>query len=109
MVGSVMDVAATDEIYTLSLHDALPISEKARAAGHQDPLVGEIHVDASSEGYAPEPRGVNRDREHPLPDRYVGRSEEHTPELQSPYELVCRHLLEKKKTHNEARLTETQH
>src|SRR5437867_10364704 len=33
-------------------------------------------------------------------DRHGGRSEEHTSELQSPYDLVCRLLLEKKKTRN---------
>src|SRR5256885_12267475 len=36
------------------------------------------------------------------PGRYVGRSEEHTSELQSPCNLVCRLLLEKKKNPNRA-------
>src|SRR6202521_4832471 len=62
---------ATTEIYTLSLHDALPIYE-LRA-----PLVPAAGAD----------RGHHR----------VGRSEEHTSELQSPQNLVCRLLLEKKK------------
>src|SRR6266705_7157699 len=60
---------ATTEIYTLSLHDALPIFD------HHD------HVRC---WISPEHR---RGR----------RSEEHTSELQSPYDLVCRLLLEKKK------------
>src|SRR5437764_12313106 len=64
----------TTEIYTLSLHDALPI-------------------------YALERR---EQREHDRGDREVlgrdARSEEHTSELQSPMYLVCRLLLEKKKT-----------
>src|SRR5258708_25643040 len=64
---------ATTEIYTLSLHDALPIS----AGGH-----------ARGDGAA---HGARR---HPLGRR--GRSEEHTSELQSPDHLVCRLLLEKK-------------
>src|SRR3989442_9360419 len=69
---------ATTEIYTLSLHDALPIWPDARRRRHalgarvQLPLRG--------------PGGAN----HP-------RSEEHTSELQSRPHLVCRLLLEKKK------------
>src|ERR1022692_980917 len=66
---------ATTEIYTLSLHDALPISVAARAAGWA--IVA---------------------RRDPRPGRGARRSEEHTSELQSPCNLVCRLLLEKKKT-----------
>src|SRR6476469_10048392 len=64
---------ATTEIYTLSLHDALPISRvpRHRAAGPGRAWPGSA------------PPG--------------GRSEEHTSELQSPMYLVCRLLLEKKK------------
>src|SRR5438445_13892404 len=75
---------ATTEIYTLSLHDALPISGGAgddyhvRVAGRL--LQGRVHGDA----------------EWPIPHR-EGRSEEHTSELQSRQYLVCRLLLEKKK------------
>src|SRR3990170_8993589 len=61
---------ATTEIYTLSLHDALPIYE---------PMVLE------GSDYIPPPRA-------PAPP---ARSEEHTSELQSPDHLVCRLLLEK--------------
>src|SRR2546426_12235689 len=71
---------ATTEIYTLSLHDALPISG-ARAA----PIV----AGAARTGRA---RHALR---HAAPHRE--RSEEHTSELQSPCNLVCRLLLEKKK------------
>src|SRR5689334_24913277 len=66
---------ATAEIYTLSLHDALPIF------GDQGDLdVGQLvaHPQAQS--------GAGR-----------ARSEEHTSELQSQFQLVCRLLLEKKK------------
>src|SRR5258708_11358398 len=77
---------ATTEIYTLSLHDALPICprdlERAGAA------VGgaQIRQSRSSEWTDPGPGD---------------RSEEHTSELQSPDHLVCRLLLEKKKkVHN---------
>src|SRR5438132_6143576 len=64
---------ATTEIYTLSLHDALPIFG---AVDHH------LHHAASG-------RGVD----HAL----LERSEEHTSELQSHSDLVCRLLLEKKK------------
>src|SRR5574338_1535084 len=61
---------ATTEIYTLSLHDALPICHVGRAERAQ--------------------------RAHRT-DAHRERSEEHTSELQSPWHLVCRLLLEKKK------------
>src|SRR5476649_3074459 len=61
---------ATTEIYTLSLHDALPISLDRRGPGRLE------------RGATPHDRA---------------RSEEHTSELQSHSDLVCRLLLEKKK------------
>src|ERR1019366_7257958 len=64
---------ATTEIYTLSLHDALPICARARDRA----------------GFGVRPGGRHR------ADR--SRSEEHTSELQSLTNLVCRLLLEKKK------------
>src|SRR5260370_26186167 len=72
---------ATTEIYTLSLHDALPICRSGfPAAGRRD----------GSAAWAARPRrqccGCHR-----------ARSEEHTSELQSHLNLVCRLLLEKKK------------
>src|SRR5438094_9147262 len=71
---------ATTEIYTLSLHDALPIYRPgARQLCQRDvaPRASLVHF---------------------LLGRRAGtRSEEHTSELQSPYDLVCRLLLEKKK------------
>src|SRR5438874_9573658 len=73
---------ATTEIYTLSLHDALPISRGANRSGlgHLGPV----------------------DFPHArLPVRITSRrSEEHTSELQSRRDLVCRLLLEKKKKNN---------
>src|SRR6267143_7140090 len=66
---------ATTEIYTLSLHDALPISGRGPAAP----------AGRTGRTAAPPPR----------PDR-APRSEEHTSELQSQFHLVCRLLLEKK-------------
>src|SRR5256885_16174769 len=84
---------ATTEIYTLSLHDALPISiQLADAlAAHFRALGGKIETDfhVSSLSQLPSASALLFD---------VTRSEEHTSELQSPCNLVCRLLLEKKKT-----------
>src|SRR5436853_3703659 len=77
---------ATTEIYTLSLHDALPIFGAA-VAGLQPEQPG-----AGGDGVG---RGG-----HEL-ERRVPRSEEHTSELQSLRHLVCRLLLEKKKKKKE--------
>src|SRR2546422_5061292 len=90
---------ATTEIYTLSLHDALPISG-ARAGERRDP------TRTLSRHRRPR-RGRGRpgpERPRPRRGRRCRRSEEHTSELQSRLHLVCRLLLEKKKkttnTHN---------
>src|SRR3712207_7111291 len=85
---------ATTEIYTLSLHDALPIFE---ALG-----IGRVHAARLLHGRHDE-RHVRlplpRESQEPDPhDRPRRRSEEHTSELQSRQYLVCRLLLEKKKT-----------
>src|SRR5437879_7634497 len=84
---------ATTEIYTLSLHDALPIS-KSVVGGEPDVVRGRddlVRDDAALQ--AAHPVG-----EHDLRDPSERmRSEEHTSELQSPMYLVCRLLLEKKK------------
>src|SRR5258708_28212788 len=77
---------ATTEIYTLSLHDALPIS--AQGPGRAEHLV--LHRRRWQQHHAE--HGPAADR--PQAPR---RSEEHTSELQSPDHLVCRLLLEKKK------------
>src|SRR2546426_6913484 len=72
---------ATTEIYTLSLHDALPISP-----------IGPWN------GAGSRAAGLLRRRRRPAHAwDWDGRSEEHTSELQSPCNLVCRLLLEKKK------------
>src|SRR5438876_1504112 len=75
---------ATTEIYTLSLHDALPIY----------PGDGQRHA-VSPHPLTPSPRCGE------------GRSEEHTSELQSPVHLVCRLLLEKKKKKNKTHKEKT--
>src|SRR5256885_8802574 len=82
---------ATTEIYTLSLHDALPISSSpARAC--------RARISSSSRRSHLRPRRSSAFRSSSAPARSA-RSEEHTSELQSPCNLVCRLLLEKKK-HN---------
>src|SRR5689334_24476853 len=71
---------ATTEIYTLSLHDALPISGRSAA---------------------PRFRARSTRADKPASSccsARTRRSEEHTSELQSQFHLVCRLLLEKKKT-----------
>src|SRR3712207_7047702 len=77
---------ATTEIYTLSLHDALPISPGAASA----PAVTACWSSGATSGAR---TGASRPR-----SRATGpRSEEHTSELQSRQYLVCRLLLEIKK------------
>src|SRR5256885_17175931 len=78
---------ATTEIYTLSLHDALPISRRALRPG-----AARAGRDARRRSGGP-PRRL-RPR---ASGSVASRSEEHTSELQSPCNLVCRLLLEKKK------------
>src|SRR5258708_14425417 len=75
---------ATTEIYTLSLHDALPISVTTTSPGST----------ASSLPSASAQLWPARLQLHAALN---SRSEEHTSELQSPDHLVCRLLLEKKK------------
>src|SRR5256885_12998406 len=86
---------ATTEIYTLSLHDALPIYG-ARAGRHPGRRPGRAVV---SDRLRRERRSDHGDRPHDPDARWPvpTRSEEHTSELQSPCNLVCRLLLEKKK------------
>src|SRR2546422_4639950 len=81
---------ATTEIYTLSLHDALPISSQTPApptAPTQCPPATPMRTQCSS-------TPILRWGSSPWPPL---RSEEHTSELQSRLHLVCRLLLEKKK------------
>src|SRR5947199_3962148 len=85
---------ATTEIYTLSLHDALPIS--AEEAIILDAVVAPGHDGAAE--LVVSLRHPNGGLETVALEAPVGmRSEEHTSELQSLRHLVCRLLLEKKK------------
>src|SRR5438309_7878596 len=81
------NASATTEIYTLSLHDALPIlsGKSSLQVSHFFPLAKRMgHQKLSTL------RSIS-------PPRAYTRSEEHTSELQSQFHLVCRLLLEKKK------------
>src|SRR2546430_17218276 len=80
---------ATTEIYTLSLHDALPILA-LRVARLQ------LHADARPRQVGLQ-RAVPRRGESERRASIRSRSEEHTSELQLQSNLVCRLLLEKKK------------
>src|SRR3712207_8199814 len=95
---------ATTEIYTLSLHDALPIFLH-QAPVVQHPLLGRWDVLLVEEGAKGEDQVnelVNLRHEPHEPIPRVQRSEEHTSELQSRQYLVCRLLLEKKKNKTHA-------
>src|SRR5699024_12639675 len=88
------DPSAPTMIYTLSLHDALPISLGGGGRGRARHPLG-VGVRA---GVAVQLRGLRPQRGHARA-LHRGRSEEHTSALQSRFEIVCRLLLEKQK-HN---------
>src|SRR5438309_6731000 len=79
----------TTEIYTLSLHDALPICSRARGSSRRPRPDHRRAAGAGPAGAAAAVPGAARGG--------GPRSEEHTSELQSQFHLVCRLLLEKKK------------
>src|SRR3712207_8888787 len=87
---------ATTEIYTLSLHDALPISGhgKVSASNQKSSTSIQIRNHVCTKLVVSSTTRVKKISEN-LVDFY--RSEEHTSELQSRQYLVCRLLLEKKK------------
>src|SRR3712207_8508160 len=91
---------ATTEIYTLSLHDALPISVgPASMSDMQYTRAG--NFTRNNAGYLITQDGryvVGRTALTGGTDTFLQRSEEHTSELQSRQYLVCRLLLEKKTT-----------
>src|SRR4051794_41387105 len=78
---------ATTEIYTLSLHDALPIWMSGRFVAAMRMMLSFISKPSIS----------TSSWFSVCSSRWTARSEEHTSELQSPVHLVCRLLLEKKK------------
>src|SRR5205823_13133202 len=98
---------ATPKIYTLSLHDALPISSpsskrehaRRREAKERSYSVRPFTSRSTTSAIAREPPASGR-RSSPARRTTGRRSEEHTSELQSLAYLVCRLLLEKKKEKN---------
>src|SRR5690606_41456772 len=102
------NVTATTEIYTLSLHDALPIYA-LKTPVHQDTNTSSLRSDV-----CPEPENSAPATQSPsvidlpatqgqsvsITEAHIARSEEHTSELQSRENLVCRLLLEKKNKKN---------
>src|SRR5437588_9247978 len=89
----------TTEISTLSLHDALPISAGWARPATNAPAITSIGIERSRRFW---PCIVRRPHRQPLGSSCaegaaLSRSEEHTSELQSHSDLVCRLLLEKKK------------
>src|SRR2546430_13327044 len=86
---------ATTEIYTLSLHDALPICIRGsgdHGLSSRRPKRPPLHLGECISSRGPISRCT--------PLSVAARSEEHTSELQSQSNLVCRLLLEKKKNRN---------
>src|SRR5687767_15744840 len=98
------NVTATTEIYTLSLHDALPIYRRqlsshppAQCPGPARRGPGGARSSSVRDRRGGHAQGAPHRRGQPRAPADSGRSEEHTSELQSLAYLVCRLLLEKKK------------
>src|SRR5207249_11486669 len=99
---------STPQIYTLSLHDALPISSSERCPCAANGDWASSPIVRSRRGSSPV--STRHRPSSPRRTTAVGstgsravpctRSEEHTSELQSRFDLVCRLLLEKKKKNN---------
>src|SRR3712207_8853315 len=90
---------ATPEIYTLSLHDSLPIGRTGAARARRQPFFGAAPKTTQT-FCPPKPKELDSTRSTLASRATLGttsRSEEHTSELQSRQYLVCRLLLEKKK------------
>src|SRR3712207_9075930 len=109
MMHCVFNDTATTEIYTLSLHDALPISQRMHCVQiipiETDKMLGSgAFADLGSPKRGARLSRVRQDEiltdvpDSTAEDLRACRSEEHTPELQSRQYLVCRLLLEKKHT-----------
>src|SRR5438034_6656355 len=79
-----INVTVTTKIYTLSLHDALPICDAQESGEHN---ISALHG-SSQQPAKDQPPRTSRN--------CTDRSEEHTSELQSHSDIVCRLLLEKK-------------
>src|SRR3712207_8391629 len=87
---------ATTEIYTLSLHDALPIWIEKYALAPLHTTTGHSGLFSRCSTLISVLTAKKHNLSHNLPITFLHRSEEHTSELQSRQYLVCRLLLEKK-------------
>src|SRR5699024_12848747 len=106
---SLLAAPAATLLYPLSLHDALPISTawvSGRGATrrfacwrHGDTRNGRRQTSINS--LLPRSRSTAESRTRPVIRSWPSRSEEHTSELQSRFDLVCRLLLEKKKRNSD--------
>src|SRR5690606_40822881 len=95
---------ATTVIYTLSLHDALPILRNPKYFSPPPAVRRRARrIPGFRSGWAAPDAARACEWRH----RNATRSEEHTSELQSRENLVCRLLLEKKKRHQEAKVPVT--
>src|SRR5690606_40070001 len=95
---------ASTDIYTLSLHDALPISSRHSCTSASKAAFWRCWKAAMLSALSAKKRWYSAKSNSPCsmricarPSRKASRSEEHTSELQSRENLVCRLLLEKKK------------
>src|SRR5439155_5835749 len=107
--SSLFHASAPSEIYPLSLHDALPIFDPSGAVDlldrelHSVPALRAVHAARPGDGQQRAQLdglalvGATRARPSSWARCCPSRSEEHTSELQSRGQLVCRLLLEKKK------------
>src|SRR5207248_6764113 len=105
----VLTDTATTHIYTLSLHDALPIWPTMPARRR---ATCSTSTASSSARRRPRPRRSSPKRAVSATRSATAcarRSEEHTSELQSPYDLVCRLLLEKKKNQKQNTVHHSKH
>src|SRR5690606_41004523 len=108
LLSCCLQASATTEIYTLSLHDALPICTVATVGGVEIPPVVRFVTGFETGARAQRsdvvtlhqyiPDFNDPDTGQTVAQGFINqRSEEHTSELQSRENLVCRLLLEKKK------------
>src|SRR5699024_12510094 len=87
---SIFKDTSTTEIYTLSLHDALPISLNSRTTASRCFIMFQVRRILQT-------KKMKMTKTIKIKSLKRQRSEEHTSELQSRFDLVCRLLLEKKK------------